>query len=241
MLKQSKKRTAKSKPKQQLFTSRQKIEDFYEKILIMQEEEKRRLSRDLHDETGQIVVALGVSLNVMEKELKAGNTKAALGVISQNRKLIQEISMRMKSMALNLRPPAMDILGLAAVLREYFSQWTKANPIKIEFNENTKGAKLDENIEITLYRIVQEAICNILKHSEATQVKVDLIHTEKNLQLIIEDNGRGFNVKKYLKQKDITKMGLQGIKERVRILNGAFSVTSLPKKGTKLTVFFPLN
>ncbi len=153
------------------------IKEFYKKVLLMQEEERRRISRDLHDETGQMVIALGASLNVIEKELKAGRTKEALKVVNENRKLIQGIASKMKSMALDLRPPALDILGLSAVLREYFAQWTKVNPIRIEFNENSKGVRLNGNIEITLYRIVQEAICNILKHAEAIAVKVDLIYS----------------------------------------------------------------
>jgi signal transduction histidine kinase len=216
------------------------LREFYKRVLIMQEEENRRISRDLHDETGQAVIALGASLNVIEKELKEGHIQKALTLINENRKLIQEIANKMKSMALNLRPPALDILGLPAVLREYFSQCTTSNPVRIEFNENIKDTKLNSNIEITLYRIVQEAIYNILKHSMAMKVKVDFIVAEKKLKLIIEDNGKGFDVKGYKEQFDVSKMGLRGIKERVDILNGAFFVESSPGKGTRLTVTLPL-
>ena len=215
------------------------IKDFYRKVLMMQEEEKRRISRDLHDETGQIVIALGASLNIIEKELHQGHVEKALTLVNENRRLIDEIASKMKSMALNLRPPALDILGLSAVLREYFAQYTTSNPIKIKFNENLKDAKLNEDVEITLYRIVQEAIYNILKHSMATIVKVDLLFEEKKLKLIIEDDGRGFNVEEYTHLRNGTKMGLRGIKERVDILKGAFSIESMQEEGTKLTITLP--
>lgn len=214
--------------------------EFYKKVLIVQEEEKKRISRDLHDETGQIVIALGASLNIMEKEMRSGNTEKVLNIIDDNRKMIHEIAVRMKTMALNLRPPAFDILGLPSVLREYFSQCTQSSPIKIEFNENLKDKKLSETAEITLYRIVQEAVYNIQKHSKASLVKINLILDENELKLFIEDNGKGFDLKEYYNDVDATKMGLRGIRERVDMLNGTFSLDSAPGAGTKLKIILSL-
>lgn len=217
------------------------IKEFYRKIVMLQEEEKRRISRDLHDETGQIVIALGASLNIVEKELKEGRIESALELINTNRKMISEIASKMKSMAFNLRPPDLDILGLAAVLREYFSQCTKTSPIKIEFNESIKDVRINENIEITLYRIVQEALYNILKHSSAKSVKVNLMFDQRKIKLTIEDDGKGFDVEEYGKTAQFSKMGLRGIKERVDILNGSFSISSDIGKGTTLKVTLPLD
>lgn len=213
---------------------------FYWKVLMLQEEEKKRLSRDLHDETGQIAIALGALLNVIEEELKDGHIEEAMAKIDESRKIVKEISGRLKSMSLNLRPPAFDILGLAAVLREYFSQCTKSSPIKIKFSENIKDKKLNEHIEIALYRIIQEAVYNVQKHSEATLVQVDLILSEKELRLTIEDNGRGFDPAELENRKDITKMGLRGIRERVDVLAGNFSIEARPGSGVKLKVALPL-
>ena len=213
---------------------------YYRKILLVQEEEKKRLSRDLHDEAGQIVIALGASLNAMEKALKAGESEKVLALVDDSRKLIQEIAGKMKAMALNLRPPALDLLGLSAVLREYFSQCTTSWPIRIEFTENLKGAKLGENIEIAVYRIVQEAIYNVQKHASATKVKADLIVEGKELALHIRDNGAGFDWKEYQKHPDPTKLGLCGLRERAERLERTFSIVSAPGKGTKLTVTLPL-
>jgi signal transduction histidine kinase len=229
----TKKNTRVQKTKQ--IPEQDSIKEFYRKILLLQEEERRRISRDLHDETGQMVIALGASLNVLERAVSDGFKDRALNVITDNRKLIQEIATKMKSMALNLRPPTLDILGLSAVLREYFSQCTKSNPVKITFNENIKDIKLDENVEITLYRIIQEAMFNVFKHSKAGAVKVDLFMTKDKLQLSIEDNGVGFNVKD-LNTMGFAKMGLRGIQERVAILKGAFNIESYEGKGTKLII-----
>lgn len=235
-----KKDIKKYEPEKVLETPQETIRDFYRKILLMQEEERRRISQDLHDETGQIVIALGAGLNVIEKEIKAGNLEKVSALIDENRKLIQEIAARMKAMALNLRPPALDFLGLPAVLREYFSQCTRSNNITIEFNENLKDTKIGPDTEITLYRIIQEAISNIVEHSMATVAQVDLMLEDEKIRLIIEDKGRGFDVKEFEQQYDINRIGLRGIKERIMLLKGTFSLESLPNKGTKMEIIFPL-
>jgi two-component system, NarL family, sensor histidine kinase DegS len=216
------------------------VKEFYRKVLLLQEEEKKRISRDLHDETGQIVVALGAQLNVIEKELKNKNIEKALNIIDKNRTLLQEIASKMKFMAFNLRPPALDILGLSAVLREYFAQRTASDQIRIEFKENLKDIKLNENTEITLYRIVQEAITNISKHAKAKAAKVELRYRDQLLSLFVEDDGSGFDVSDHESKFDISKMGLRGIKERVSILNGSFSINSFPGKGTQLIITLPI-
>jgi len=209
-------------------------------VLALQEEEKKRISRDLHDETGQIVIAFGALLAVLEAELKAGRIDKALAVIDENKKLMKEMAGKMKFMAFNLRPPALDILGLSAVLREYFAQCTTSSRLRIEFKENLKDAKLSENIEITLYRIIQEAIWNVLKHARAQSVKVRLLISENEIELSVDDDGRGFDVESFLQQPELTKMGLRGIRERVAILNGTVSVTSVLEQGTSMLVRLPL-
>ncbi len=216
------------------------VKEFYRKVLALQEEERKRISRDLHDETGQIVIALGAVLNVIEKELKAKRIEKALAVINENRGLVQEMASKMKFMAFNLRPPALDILGLSAVLREYFSQCTSSGSVRVEFKENLKDAKLNDNLEIALYRIIQEAIWNALKHAKPESIIVELLFSGDTIKVFIEDDGQGFSVKGYLQQADVAKMGLRGIRERVDILNGTFSVESKPGAGTKLQIVLPL-
>jgi len=240
MKKRKKKISSKLQDNPVLKATHSAVKDFYHKILMLQEEERRRISRDLHDETGQMVIALGASLNILEKHIRDGRHDNALSVISENRKLIQEIATKMKSMALNLRPPALDILGLSAVLREYFSQCTKSNAVRIEFKENMKDVKLNENLEITIYRIVQEATFNVIRHSKATALKIMLILSDNQIELTIEDNGKGFNFDEYKKTAGAAKMGLRGIRERVEILKGKINLETGHNKGTKITIELPL-
>jgi two-component system sensor histidine kinase DegS len=129
-------------------------------------------------------------------------------------------------------------LGLSAALREYLSQCTKSNNIRIEFKENIKDIKVDERIEITLYRIVQEAICNTIKHAKASLVRIVLLLDKDKLKLTVEDNGRGFDVNRYRQDKSADKLGLRGIKERVDAVRGYFAISS-SRKRTKLTIILP--
>ncbi|MBD3263951.1 MAG: hypothetical protein GF375_02470 [Candidatus Omnitrophica bacterium] len=218
--------------------NRKSADDFYHKMLIAQEEEKKRISRDLHDEAGQMAVALAASMDIIEKEIKKGNSDKAFSLLKESRNMVQDIVFKMKSMALNLRPPALDLLGLSAALREYLSQCTKTNNIRIEFKENTKDIKFDERIEIALYRIVQEAICNAIKHAKASLVKIDLLLAQDRIKLIVEDNGKGFDVSGYRDNKDTNKLGLRGVQERVDAVRGYFAINS-SEKGTKLTIILP--
>ncbi|MFH1790998.1 MAG: sensor histidine kinase [Candidatus Omnitrophota bacterium] len=216
------------------------IKRFYGRILSLHENEKRRISRDLHDETGQIVIALGAKLNLIEKAIRDGNIDDARALIAENRDMISEIAVRMRAMALNMRPPAMDILGLSATLREYLSEITKSSNIKVEFNENLSGIKMDDDVEITLYRIVQEAMNNVVKHSNAGDVNVDLYHGDRNIKLIVKDNGSGFKITEVINDADPRKIGLKGIRERAHILGGVFDLKSEPGAGTRVEINIPV-
>jgi len=227
---------SKDEQEKQAYSSAQ----FYRKILMAHEEEKKRISRDLHDESGQVVIGLSATFNVIEKELQSGNIKKALQLIDDSRELIKTLSNQMKSLALILRPPALDVLGLSAVLREYFWQCNKINEIKIEFNENLKDKKIEPGLEITVYRVIQEALNNILKHSGASLVKVDLIIKECKLRLVIEDNGQGFDFSNFKKNANVEKLGLRGINERVASFDGELFIDSILKKGTTLKIDLPV-
>jgi signal transduction histidine kinase len=209
-------------------------------ILVIQEEERRRISRDLHDETGQLTVSLGSALNIIEKEVGKGNVKQALAIIKDVRSVLSEFSMRIKTLVLDLRPAELDVLGIAAVLRELFSHYTKTYPLDIKFRENLSSISIKEGLAINLYRIIQEALNNIVKHARARHVKIELLTENRSLDLVIEDDGMGFNAKDVLKNLTPDKVGIRGMMERVDLLNGRFSIESKYRKGTKITVVFSL-
>ncbi|MFA4991713.1 MAG: sensor histidine kinase [Candidatus Omnitrophota bacterium] len=209
-------------------------------ILAIQEEERSRISRDLHDETGQLSVSLGSALNILEKEIEKGNYKKALTIIRDAKSILSESSRRIKTLVLDLRPAELDILGIAAVLRELFSHYTKTYPLDIKFRENLNNVSIKEELAINLYRIIQEALNNIVKHARAKHVKMDLLIENNKINLFIEDDGVGFDQKEIMKNMSPDQVGLRGMRERVDLLSGKFLIDSKPRKGTSITASFSL-
>jgi len=219
---------------------RNDIHELSKKILALHEEERRRISRDLHDETGQLSVSLGAALNIIEKDIEKKNLDKALLVIKDAKSILAETTKRIKTLVLDLRPAELDIVGLAAVLRELFSHYTKSYPLDINFKENTANIIIKRQIAITLYRIIQEALNNIVKHAKAKHVKIDLLIEKDEIRITIEDDGIGFDVESVLNDTSLERLGMRGMKERVDILNGNFSINSQPKKGCKVVAIFPM-
>lgn len=216
------------------------IREFSKKMLALQEEERRRISRDLHDEAGQLSVSLGSALSVIEKEIEKRNFQNAHRVIKDAKSLLTETTKKIKKLVLDIRPAELDILGLPAVLREHFSYYTKTYPLKIKFKENIGSINIDGQVAITLYRVIQEALNNIVKHSKAKRVEIDLLIEKGDIVLSIYDNGRGFEVEDVLKETNIENLGIRGMKERVDLLNGEFSIKSRHRGGTMIRVCFPM-
>jgi signal transduction histidine kinase len=214
--------------------------EFSKKILTLQEEERRRISRDLHDETGQLSVSLGSALNIIEKEIEKKNLENALRVIKDAKAILTETTKKIKTLVLDLRPAELDILGLPAVLRELFSHYTKSYPLNIKFRENIGNIHIKEHIAITLYRVIQEAFNNVVKHAKAKNVKIDLLLKQGEINLVIEDDGIGFDTEAFFRETNLDKLGIRGMKERVDLLNGRFLLQSRPNSGTRINVTFPI-
>lgn len=219
------------------------LREYSKKILTIHEEERKRISRDLHDETGQLSVSVGSAFNVIEKQIQKGNIAKALETINEAKSILSDTIKRIKMLVLDIRPAELDILGLPSVFRELFSHYTKTYPLKISFKENIGITHINEQVSITLYRVLQEALNNIVKHADARSVRINLLIKSGSIELIIEDDGKGFEYDNYLKDASgMEKLGIRGMKERVDLLNGSFSIQSKPynRGGTRLTVTFPI-
>lgn len=214
--------------------------EFSKKILAIQEEERHRISRDLHDEIGQFSVSLGSALNIIEKEISKRNFDSALSIIKDAKTILANTAERFRTLFIDLRPAELGMLGLPSVLRELFSHYTKSHPLNIKFRENLAGVSIKDDMAITLYRVIQEAFNNIVKHAKAKNVKIDLLLKGGEIILTIEDNGIGFDTGVFFKDANIDKLGLRGMRERVDLLNGKFLLESKPKNGTKINVTFPI-
>ena len=214
--------------------------EFSKKILTIQEEERHRISRDLHDEIGQFSVSLGSALNVIEKEITKRNLDTALRVIKDAKTLLADTAKKIRTLFIDLRPAELGMLGLPSVLRELFSHYTKSYPLNIKFRENIGSIHIKDEVAITLYRVIQEAFNNIVKHAKAKNVKIDLLLKAGEISFTIEDDGLGFNAEEFFREANVDKLGLRGMRERVDLLNGKFFLQSKLRSGTKINVTFPI-
>lgn len=210
------------------------------KILAMQEEERHRISRDLHDEIGQFSVSLGSALNIIEKEIGKRNFDISLRFIKDAKKILTDTTNKIRTLFIDLRPAELDMLGLPSVLRELFSHYTKSCPLNIKFRENIGSIHIKDDVAITLYRVIQEAFNNIIKHARAKNVKIGLLLKKGEINFTIEDDGVGFDADTFFKEANAGKFGLRGMRERVDLLNGKFSLQSKLKNGTRISVIFPI-
>ena len=209
------------------------------KLLHAQEEERRRIARELHDQMGQNLTALNVGL----KSLLDGQSRSGLGTRVQHlQELATQTARDLHRVAVELRPAALDDLGLVKAIRALIETWSTRYRIDVDFEAGQyKAAGVSSEIETILYRIIQEALNNVAKHSAATHVALVLRRTEEQVQAIIEDDGRGFDARATSQSGNGSgRLGLLGIRERLGIVGGTFKIESAPKRGATLFVRIPI-
>lgn len=212
-----------------------------QQLVTAQEEERRRIARELHDQLGQLLTALGVGLKLLGTD---GRDNATFGErVSQLTALTNQTSETVQSLAYELRPIALDDLGLKTTLENYLEEWSVRHRIQVHFEFlGAQTPRLDSNIEIAIYRIVQEALTNVLRHAAAKHISVVIERSRERLVTIIEDDGHGFAV-----DRDTTtthrreSFGLMNMRERAEMLGGTFEIESVPNEGTTLFVRIPLH
>jgi signal transduction histidine kinase len=209
-----------------------------QRLMRAQEEERLHLSRELHDESGQLLAALMVELGLLERE-DGTNLAQTKNHITRLRKLVDEIQDNLHQLAVNLRPASLDHLGLVSALEQYVAEFSKQYDIRVDFESiGIKGKRLDGDIETALFRIVQESLTNVILHAQARQVDI-LINRQKNkFVAVIEDDGIGF-IPTSPGLED--HLGLFGMRERVEMLSGRLTLESSPGKGTTVKVEVPCN
>ena len=209
------------------------------KLLNAQEEERRRIARELHDQMGQNLTALNVGL----KSLLDGQSRSGLGSrVKHLQELATQTARDLHRVAVELRPAALDDLGLVKAIRALIETWSTRYRIDVDFEAGQyKAAGISSEIETILYRIIQEALNNVAKHSGATRVALVLRRTEEQVQAIIEDYGRGFDARVTSQSGNGSgRLGLLGIQERLGIVGGDFKIESAPKRGATLFVRIPI-
>lgn len=204
-------------------------------LVTAEEDERRRISRELHDQMGQQVTGLLLGLKTLEHEAGPSERVAAL------QRLADGIARDLQTMALQLRPPALDRLGLVPALQNHLDDWSTRYGVSCDFHAaGLEGDRLPHEVETTVYRVVQEGLTNVLKHAGATRVGLVLERRRGVLSAILEDDGRGFDVEATLSAPDTARrLGVRGMRERVALLGGTMEIESSPGTGTTLYVRIP--
>ena len=218
---------------------REQLRQLAQQVVSAHEEEAQRLSHELHDEAGQALISLKMMLELILMDLPV-EAESLRGRLSETVTLADTTMERLRALARDLRPPALDAAGLNPTLEELchdFAGWTG---IEIDYT----GVDLDglsDSAKISLYRFLQEALTNVAKHAQAQQVVVQLAGRDQLVTLSVHDNGRGFDKQAALGTSEYTKgIGLVGMQERLELLGGWLEIESQPGAGACLTAHMPL-
>ncbi len=208
-------------------------------VINAQEEERKRIARELHDEYGQMLTGLMMSIETLEGTAPAGQTRF-IERLKNAKELIARALKDMRRLTVDLRPSALDDLGLVAAIRSYAQANLEDAGIKVQFESKGLSGRLAPTVEIALFRIVQEALHNIAKHAEAHHIRIHLEAEAAKVTAVVEDDGKGFDVDAILKsRKSGRSFGLLGIQERAALLGGHVTIESKPGQGTRLVVEIP--
>lgn len=205
-------------------------------LLAGQEEERRRLSRELHDGIGQMLTGLKLNSEKL-KDILPSNEKQKQ-TLEEHSKLIEETIGATREVSFNLMPPVLTDFGLGAAIRLLAENTARSIGIKIHFESNLDAARLSNNLEINLYRVTQEALNNMAKYANATEAKITLNKTKADIELNITDNGIGFD-NKSIKKENVINNGLSNMQTRVHLLGGQLKIQTKLTKGTQITVKIP--
>ncbi len=205
-----------------------------EGVIAAQEDERRRIARELHDSTTQSLTSLIVSLRNFET---ACENPRLLDQVASMRRVLSQTLAEVHNLALQLRPAALDDLGLEAALERYIQEWQARHKIEVDSLIHLGDQRLDSTIETALYRIIQEALTNISRHALASSVSVLVERRQQDVLAVIEDNGQGFDL---AAARSNGRLGLLGMQERAELLGGNLVIESEPGQGASLFISIPI-
>jgi two-component system, NarL family, sensor histidine kinase NreB len=216
-----------------------RVKSLLERLVTVQEEERRRIARNLHDHLGQQLTALRLSIGALKDgPVKRAELRHRLEAID---KIASQVDRDVDFLAWDLRPPTLDEVGLNAALENIVREWSATQGVNAEFHASQEAVRVAAEIESHLYRIVQEALNNVSKHAAATHVSVLLEHKDNDVILIVEDDGRGFDAEAVASSHDQRGMGLTGMQERMALVGGEIEIESTPGKGTTIFARVPIS
>lgn len=215
-----------------------------EKVLEVQERERKRIARDLHDSTVQSLTALIHKIELSIRYIDLDPVRSKLELVTMMNTVKENIN-ELRSIIYDLRPMSMDDLGFIETIQRLFDGVIEKSSVeKVNFNHNTDLSKVESIIKLSLYRVLIEIFNNIIKHAYATEVNVDLNILDSKIILLVHDNGKGFEVKEVVKNESDSQsshFGISIVRERILLLGGKIQLTSAPGEGTSVEVTIPIN
>lgn len=208
-------------------------------VLSAQEEERRRLARELHDEAGQTLTSLLLNLAVLEKYVNNDEGKQQLDTV---REIAHESLRAIRNLSINLRPSSLDELGLLPTLRSYINSYQQQIDIPVAFTIDGLRNRYATEIEITIYRLIQESLTNIARHAKAQHIAIAIREDRHRAFITLIDDGVGFETASLPKNPTTDRgLGLMGMRERVALVGGTIEIRSKPGDGTTLNIMIPLH
>ncbi|MBZ0203442.1 MAG: response regulator [Ignavibacteria bacterium] len=203
-------------------------------IIEAQENERRRISRELHDGLGQLLSAAKLNFGMIDF-VNASNKEKTTDIVKQVDSIISKAIVEARRIAHDLRPTTLDDFGLIPALRILCQEFSKITGIKVKFQVSPSLERIDPKVEIAIYRIIQESFNNISKYAEATEVYLDLYRKESQVFVRVKDNGKGFDTENITRSKQAGGgFGLLNMKERAELIGGKVEIISSPGQGTEL-------
>ena len=213
------------------------LQELSAKLVSVQEQERRHIARELHDEIGQALTAIKVELAVAQRSIETASGPAT--ALNAARAITDSALHQVRDLSYLLHPAALDEFGLVSAVDEHIKSFRKRHGINVEMSHASMDTRLAPETEAAAYRIIQEALNNVAKHAKATECRVFLARQSDVLRIVIEDNGIGFDPL-VPRTADRRGLGLIGIRERASHLNGTVAIDSTPNRGTRIMVELPV-
>jgi signal transduction histidine kinase len=208
-------------------------------VLMAQEEERKEISRELHDKVAQVLTAINVHLALLKMEA-AGNTQGLKKKISNAQRLLQKSVKIVHRFARELRPTLLDDIGIIPAFRVYVKDFTKHTRIPVHFDCVGSVEQVNPARRTALYRVAQEALGNVAQHAQASRVTMNLRKVRNAVRMTIKDNGKSFQVERVILGHKNRSLGLLGMRERIEMVGGNFKIDSVRGKGTTVQARVPL-
>jgi signal transduction histidine kinase len=223
----------------ELNVANQNLGELSARLMHLQDEERRRIARELHDSVGQTLAALSMNLSAVRSDID--RLKQTTNTVADSAALVDDMSKDIRTISYLLHPPLLDEAGLSSALTWYIQGFSERSKIKVDLDISADFGRLSRELETAIFRVVQECLTNIHRHSSSPTAKVRITHEDGHVRILVEDKGKGIPPEKrtQIASSGTPGVGVRGMRERLRQLGGEMEIQSEAGKGTKITVQLP--